>query len=95
MKYKDDRLSDNTKIVTKQGGISLGGNSIELALKYLHNFILARVLGAELVGLYFLGFTILSFAALMAKLGLQEGTLKFISSFNRLKDKSKIQKKYD
>lgn len=81
----------NTKIFATQGAVSFGGNAIELLLRYLYGLLLARTLGAGLLGIYFLGFTVFSFLLLIAKLGLQEGILKFVSSFNSLQNREKIK----
>lgn len=83
---------DNTKILSKQGIISFVGNGVEIILKYLYCFILAKSLGAKLVGVYFLGFTILSIAQLIGKLELQEGVLKFVSAFRSAKEEFNSQK---
>jgi len=88
----DAQFMDNTKILSKQGIISFVGNIVEIILKYLYCFILAKSLGAKLVGVYFLGFTILSIVQLIGKLELQEGVLKFVSAFRSAKEELNSQK---
>lgn len=87
----DTQLMDNAATVSKQGTISFGGNSLELFLRYLYSVVLARALGAANMGLYFLGFSVLNFIFLAARLELQDGVLRFVSLYRGAGDKARAR----
>ena len=87
--YKE--ITENAKTVTKQGFISFGENIVEFFLKYIYAILLARLLQPALVGVYFMGFTIINFVMLASRLELQEGVLRFVASALKGNDRARAK----
>lgn len=74
-------IKENLSRVTTQAGVVFIGLILENIFKYIYNIVLARLLGPELVGLYFLGLTVIGFAAVFGKFGLDTGILRYVSIY--------------
>jgi len=62
--------------------IVLAGKFISSLLTYTLSIFIARLYGAHLMGLFFLGLTIFNIFSIFTKLGLDNGILRFISLYN-------------
>ncbi|GAW94061.1 flippase [Calderihabitans maritimus] len=79
---KDEILEgQRLKTIAHGAGLTFIGSVVGYGLKYILSIVLARFLGAQMVGLYFLGQTITNLAATISRAGLDNGVLKFIPSY--------------
>ncbi len=78
------------KILLKGAGLTIIGLALSKLFFYAINIIVARIGSTEL-GLLNLGFSIVSFVAMIALLGLNGGLIRYISYYLGKKDKRKIK----
>lgn len=74
--------------ISRQSGIAFAGTIFTGVLSYAFKVYLARVLGAEELGLYALGLTIISFLGMVNVLGLPESAVRFVALYS-------VSKKFD
>lgn len=84
-------LEQLTKKVAKGAGITFSGSIAGGVLLYISLLVIARLLGAELLGIYTLGYAIFSFSALLARIGLDSGALRYVSVYNESQDRERIK----
>lgn len=82
-------LKEQIKSIIKQTTILFGGNALELPLRYLYSIMLARFLGVELTGIYFLGLSVINFIAITGRFEMQDAVLRFVSSYEGALDKAR------
>ncbi len=76
------RLKDQDSdivVIAKGGGIAVFGSIIRIGFNFIFRLALTRTLSLGLVGLYFLGTTVIEFSRILALLGLDYGLLKYAS----------------
>ena len=73
-------------IIAKGAGIIFIGMTIGTGLRYLFEFIVARNLGPDLFGSFFLGFSAIKIAEIVSTLGLHRGVLRFVAIFQSAGD---------
>lgn len=71
--------------ISRQSGVAFAGTVFTAALGYGFKVYLARVLGAEALGLYALGITIISFLGMINVLGLPESAVRFVALYSASK----------
>ena len=69
----------NQKIILSEAFLSFSGMSLGSVFRYMFSIIMARFLGAQMLGLYSLGNAITRIAEMLALLGLDNGVLRFVS----------------
>ena len=69
----------NQKIILSEAFLSFSGMSLGSVFRYIFSIIMARFLGAQMLGLYSLGNAITRIAEILALLGLDNGVLRFVS----------------
>ena len=69
----------NQKIILSEAFLSFSGMSFGSVFRYMFSIIMARFLGAQMLGLYSLGNAITRIAEILALLGLDNGVLRFVS----------------
>jgi O-antigen/teichoic acid export membrane protein len=67
--------------ISRQSGIFFAGTIFTTGLGYLFKVYLARVLGAEDLGLYALGMTLIGFLGIFNTLGLPQSAVRFVASY--------------
>ena len=67
--------------ISRQSGVAFAGTIFTAALGYIFKVYLARVLGAEALGIYALGMTIVSFLGLINALGLPQSAVRFVALY--------------
>lgn len=72
----------NLRQISRQSAVFLAGTLFTMAVGYLVKIYVARVLGAEQLGLYALGMTLVSLAQLIGTLGLQGTAARYISVYS-------------
>lgn len=90
-KTRDVELDRIAEKIAKGGGINFVSKIIGTALGFLIVLVLARFLGAESLGLYFLGVALLTILGIPSRLGLHMGSLRFVSIFNSEKNNEKVK----
>lgn len=76
----------NQKIILSEAFLSFSGMSLGSVFRYMFSIIMARFLGAQMLGLYSLGNAITRIAEILALLGLDNGVLRFVSRDTEDKD---------
>lgn len=74
----DYQNNKNLKIIAAGAGIDLLGRIYNALLRYIFVILLARLLGAADMGIFFLAVVLVEFAAMFSRLGLETGIIKFI-----------------
>ncbi|MBC8182080.1 flippase [candidate division KSB1 bacterium] len=82
---------ENLKTIVEGVRIDLIGRIFNAGIRYLYLLMLAWILGAEKMGLFFLGVVILEFSGVFSRLGLDVGVLKYVALFEGQKDKQRIK----
>jgi len=80
-----------TKQVAKGGGIAFVGQMVGKFLNFLLQVLLTRVLGPAGYGLYALGYSVLGIGETVAKLGLQNGVVRFGAIYYGTGDKARLK----
>ena len=68
--------------ISRNSGVYFAGTVFSVGLGYLFKIYLARVLGAEDLGLYALGMTLVGFFGIFNTLGLPNSTLRFVAAYS-------------
>jgi len=84
-------LSPEITIIAKGAGIVFSGTIIGTGLRYLFEFMVARNLGPDLFGLFFLGFSTVKIAEIISTLGLHRGVLRFVALFQGAGDEARTK----
>lgn len=71
--------------ISRHSGIALAGTIFTAAAGYAFKIYIARSLGAEALGLYALGMTIVAFMGMINVLGLPESAVRFVASYSASK----------
>ena len=69
----------NQKTILNEAFLSFSGMSLGSVFRYIFSIIMARFLGAQMLGLYSLGNAITRIAEIFALMGLDNGVLRFVS----------------
>ena len=69
----------NQKTILGEAFLSFSGMSLGSVFRYMFSIIMARFLGAQMLGLYSLGNAITRIAEIFALMGLDNGVLRFVS----------------
>lgn len=67
--------------ISRQSGVHFAGIIVSAALGYLFKIYLARHLGAEALGIYALGMTLIAFIGLFNSLGLPHAATRFVAVY--------------
>lgn len=78
------------KIVLKGSGIAFVGRIGVMLLNVLFHLVLARALGAVVVGNISIGITVINLASVVVLFGLHRGVLRFVAHYAGLKDQARI-----
>ena len=71
--------------ISRHSGMALAGTLFTAAVGYGFKIYIARSLGAEALGLYALGMTIISFMGMINVLGLPDSAVRFVASYSASK----------
>ena len=82
---------DDRHIFAKGAMINFVGKMTGNGLQYTYSVIIARILGADGFGLYMLGFTIISFADVISRLGLDSAAVKYIAQHHGAADYPRVK----
>lgn len=78
-----DGLNFKTEMgrISRQSGIVFGGTIFSASFGYFFRVYLARVLGAEALGIFALGMTIINFLGIFNVLGLPDSAMRFVALY--------------
>ena len=65
--------------IARGAGLGLGGNLLYYFLNFLFTILVARLVGAEAFGLYTLGVTVVTLLSRFSVMGLDRGTIRYVS----------------
>ena len=68
--------------ISRQSGVFFAGTIFTAGLAYLFKVYLARVLGAEDLGLYALGMTLIGFIGIFNTMGLPQSAVRFVAAYH-------------
>jgi O-antigen/teichoic acid export membrane protein len=68
--------------ISRQSGIFFAGTIFTAAFSYVFKVYLARVLGAEDLGIYALGITLVGFVSIFNSLGLAQSAVRFVAAYS-------------
>ncbi|MCZ2845869.1 MAG: flippase, partial [Candidatus Bathyarchaeota archaeon] len=77
--------------IAKGAGIVFIGTTIGSGLRYIFQIIIARNLGAELFGAFFLGFAVFKVTGMIAELGLPNGIVRYVAIFHGARDERRVK----
>ncbi len=77
--------------IGKGAGISFAGKLLGGGLQYFYAVFVARILGAESLGILMIGITIINFAGVISRFGLDFGLVRYISLYNGVGDKARVK----
>jgi O-antigen/teichoic acid export membrane protein len=80
----------NIAQITKGGGIVFIGRLVSLILSYLLSVTLAQGLGVTEYGVYVVGFSVVSLIGAIALMGLNRGTVRFISMYQGMQSPQQV-----
>ncbi len=83
-------LPEITTIIKGAGTVFLG-MVLGSALRYLFLFLIAKKLGPQLFGLFFLGFAVFKTLGTITELGLPNGMIRYVAIFQGEKDNRRIK----
>jgi len=68
-------------VVARGAGIAFSGRVFSSGCQFLFNVLVARMVGAGPLGLYYLGLTVANVAGIFSRMGLHNGLLKFVAQY--------------
>jgi len=83
----DGKYEAYLKTTVKQAGLTFSTRVIGYLLGFINQAIYARLLGADLYGVYSIGFTVMNIAALFSVFGLTSAAVRFIGAYHDQEDK--------
>lgn len=89
-----DRNTSSDQIIlvaAKGGGIAFVGNLFVYCIRFAFGIVIARLLGAELLGLYSLGVTFPELAGTIALLGLGSGIARYVPIAINQRDEARLR----
>ena len=69
----------NQKTILSEAFISFSGMTLGSVFRYIFSIVMARFLGAQMLGIYSLGNAVTRIAEIFALMGLDNGVLRFVS----------------
>ncbi len=69
----------NQKTILSEAFISFSGMTLGSVFRYIFSIVMARFLGAQMLGIYSLGNAVVRIAEIFALMGLDSGVLRFVS----------------
>ncbi len=92
MRKNEFQIPDReTVTIAKGAGIVFVGTLAGSGLRYLFQIIMARSLGPQLFGVFFLGFVVFRLAGTIAEMGLPSGVVRYVALFQAKGDKRRIK----
>ncbi|HTS04193.1 MAG TPA: oligosaccharide flippase family protein [Candidatus Eisenbacteria bacterium] len=87
------RVSFKTEMgrISRQSGIAFAGTIFTAVVGYAFKIYLARFLGADALGLYALGITIISFVGMVNTLGIPQSALRFVAEYSASRKVSELR----
>ena len=86
----DVNAAELTTIAEGAGTVFLG-RIAQSVLKYAYMILIAQMLGVEAFGLFVLGLTIVSFAGVISRMGLETGVIKYVAVYYGSGDKKRTK----
>ena len=91
LQYIRSQENKNLTIILQGARIEFIGRFFNAGMRYIWVWLLARSLGASLMGIFFLGLIIVDFFSVFSRMGLEIGVLKYVSAFIGQGDKRRAK----
>jgi len=93
MGSKEQGIVHNQEISTiiRGAGIAFSGTIIGTGLKYFFELLIARQLGPQLFGIFFIGFSLYKILERLSTFGLHSGVLRYVSIYLANKDLKRVK----
>ncbi len=88
---KPMKIDKELTTVAKGAGITFSGKAAGTGIKYITQVVLARLLGADLFGLYAIGMVVCQLGDVFSRMGLPGGTVRYVSIFQSSRDKQRLK----
>ncbi len=88
---KAPTYSREISTIAKGASVLFGGTLVGYGLKYLFEAMVARFLGPELFGLFFLGLTVFTVLGAISTLGFHNGVLRYVALFRGVGDDARVK----
>jgi len=89
-KLDDEIKPSNFSILLKGSALSMLCQILGKVVAFLTNFVFARILGAAMLGNYYLGTSLLAIVSNISAVGLPKGTLRYVVEFRSRGEKDKL-----
>ncbi len=77
--------------IARGAGINFFGKIFSALFQYVYLIVISKILGASILGGFLLGLTVVNFAALISRLGLDVGVIKFVAQYCACKDMERVK----
>ncbi len=77
--------------IAKGAGINFLGKIFSALFQYVYLIVISKILGASILGGFLLGLTVINFAALISRLGLDVGVIKFVAQYCACRDMKRVK----
>lgn len=74
-------VKSDLRVIATGSSLAFGGAILGNGFTYLYGLVIARLLGAESVGLYFLALVLIQIISAVCRIGLPEGVLRYIAIY--------------
>jgi O-antigen/teichoic acid export membrane protein len=88
---KETELNKDILTIAKGAGTNLSGVMVATIIGYVYSIVLARNIGSELIGVYFIVMSIMAITIPFSKIGLDSGVLRYTSMYYGVKDFHRIK----
>lgn len=85
------RFKTEMSRISRQSGVAFAGTIFTAVVGYAFKIYLARFLGADALGIYALGITIISFLGMVNTLGIPQSTLRFVAEYSASRKISELR----
>src|SRR5574340_239897 len=86
-----ERLDEHMKEIVSGAAVALSLKVVAAGTAFALHVVLARLLGAEGTGIYFLAFTVIAIGAVIGRLGLDNAMLRYIAAHASVQDWSAVK----
>lgn len=84
-------LSGGLRTLAKGTSLSIFGETGHIAITYAYGIVIARCLGANAFGIFFLGITIFKLVGLLSQCGIEDGLMRFLGTYIQRKEEHKAK----
>jgi len=91
MNNQTQEINRELTTITKGAILFSSGHILGVGLSFIITLVLVRFLGASIFGLYSLGLVVFGIFSIIARFGLNNGSLKYIAVYRGVEDKKRVK----